>query len=67
MSQVMNEISDSPNVVSVNYTGDGGIKFYIRERSFIFKQLNMGQLPLKSTVVTRLNLTCHVCIIPTLL
>jgi len=26
MSQVMNKISDSPNVVLVNYTGNGGIK-----------------------------------------
>jgi len=46
MSQVMNKISNSPNVASVSYNGDGGIKLYIRERSFTFKQLNMGQLSL---------------------
>lgn len=70
MSQKMNEISNSPKCCFfflVNYTGDGGIKFYIRERSFIFKQLNMGQLSLNSIVVTRLNFTSHVCILSTLL
>jgi len=54
MSHVMNKISDPPNVVLVNYTGNGGIKFCIRERSFIFKQLNMGQLSLNSIVVISL-------------
>lgn len=67
MSQVTKEISNSPNVASVSYNGDGGIKLYIRERSFIFKQLNMGQLSLNSIVVTRVNFTSHVRILPTLL
>lgn len=67
MSQVMNKISNSPNVASVSYNGDGGIKLYIRERSFTFKQLNMGQLSLNSIVVKRLNFTSHVRILSTLL